>query len=158
LHDAADFIVAADHRIELAAPREFDQIAPVLFESAECRFRVLRSHAMAAAHRSQCLQDRFARGAILGQKLRGLILANGGDRQEDVLGGNVLILELLRFDEGAFENFVRRRAHLLLHRARHFRDAPETRFNLARQSVRTHAETRQQGRNDAVLLRDERAQ
>ncbi len=158
LHDAADFIVAADHRIELAAPREFDQVAPVLFEGAEGRFRILRSHAMAAAHRGQRLQDRFARGAILGQKFRGLILANGGDGQQDVLGGNVFVLELLRFDESAFENFVRRRAHLLLHRSRHFRDAPEPSFNFTRESVRTHAEPREQRRDDAILLRDERAQ
>ena len=75
-----------------------------------------------------------------------------------MLGGNVFVLELLRFDESAFEDFVRRRAHLLLHRSRHFRDAPEPRFDFARQSVRTHAEPREQGRDDPILLRDERAQ
>src|SRR5579864_5891827 len=53
---------------------------------------------------------------------------------------------------------VRRRAHLLLHRACHLRDAPKTRFNLARQSIRAHAEAREQRWNDAVLLRDERAE
>ena len=158
LHDAADFIVAADHRIELAAPREFDQVAPVLFERSESRFGILRRHAMAAAHRGQRLQNRFARRSILGKKFRGLILANRGDGQQDVLGGNVFILELLRFDESAFEYFVRRRAHLLLHRSRHFRDAPEPVLDFARESVRTHAEPREQGRDDAVLLRDERAQ
>ena len=32
LHDAADFLVAADHRIELAAPRQFRQVARVLLQ------------------------------------------------------------------------------------------------------------------------------
>ena len=72
LHDAADFIVAADHRIEFAAPRQFDQVAAVLFERAESRFGILRSHAMAAAHGRERLQNRFARRAMLGQQLGGV--------------------------------------------------------------------------------------
>ena len=35
---------------------------------------------------------------------------------------------------------------------------PSRVFNFARESVRTHAEPREQRRDDAVLLRDERAQ
>ena len=74
LHDAADFIVAADDRIEFAAPRQFDQVAAVLFQRAERRFRILRRHAVAAAHGRERLQDRFARRAMLGQQLGGMDL------------------------------------------------------------------------------------
>ncbi len=37
-------------------------------------------------------------------------------------------------------------------------NAPKRTFNLARQRFRTHAQPREQRRNDAVMLRDERAQ
>ena len=39
LHDAADFLVAADHRIELALPRPIDQIDAVSLQRLELFFR-----------------------------------------------------------------------------------------------------------------------
>ena len=99
LHHAADFIVAADHGIEFPAPRELDQVAAVLFEGAECGLRILRSHAVAAAHGCERLQNCFARRAMLGQQFGRFIFADRGNRKQDVLGGNVLVLELLGFDE-----------------------------------------------------------
>ena len=41
LHHAADFVVAADDRIELAAARRFGQVARILLQRAECRSRDL---------------------------------------------------------------------------------------------------------------------
>ena len=95
---------------------------------------------------------------MLGEQFAGLVLADGGDGQKDVLGGNIFVLELLGFDESPFEDFVRGRAHLLLHRSRHLRDAPETSFDFARESIWTHAQPRQQWGNDAIVLSNKRTQ
>ena len=50
LDDAADFLVAADHRIELALARELGQVAPVAGERLVGGLRVLRGDALVAAH------------------------------------------------------------------------------------------------------------
>ncbi len=106
LHHAADFIVPANHRIEFPAPGQLDQIAAVLFESAERGFRILRSDAMAAAHRGERLQNGFAGRPMLGEQFRGWIFTYRGDGQQNVLGGNIFILELLGLDKRAFQNFI----------------------------------------------------
>ena len=49
LDDAADLLVAADHRIELALPRELGQVAPVPLERLVLAFGVLVGDALAAA-------------------------------------------------------------------------------------------------------------
>ena len=49
LDDAADLLVAADHRIELALRGELGQVAAVPLERFVGRFRVLRGDALAAA-------------------------------------------------------------------------------------------------------------
>jgi hypothetical protein len=51
LDHAANLLVAADHRIELARlRRQLGQIAAVFFERFVGRFGILRGHALAAAH------------------------------------------------------------------------------------------------------------
>ena len=52
LDDAADFLVAADHRIELALPRQLGQVAAVAFERLIRAFGVLVRHALRSADRS----------------------------------------------------------------------------------------------------------
>jgi hypothetical protein len=56
LDDAADFFVAADHRIELAATRERRQIAPVFFERLIFVLGILIRDPLRAAHRLQRLE------------------------------------------------------------------------------------------------------
>ena len=51
LHHAANFFIAADDGIELAAAREIGEVARVLFERAIGGFRILRRDAVAAANR-----------------------------------------------------------------------------------------------------------
>jgi hypothetical protein len=61
LHDAADLFVAADHGVELAAPRLLGQIDGVAFERLVFRFRILIGHALRAAHGHQ----RFQNGVVV---------------------------------------------------------------------------------------------
>ena len=49
LDDAADFLIAADHRIELALTGPLDQIDPVFLEGLEFFLGVLIGHSGAAA-------------------------------------------------------------------------------------------------------------
>ena len=54
LDDAADLLVAADDRIELALGGELREVAAVLFERLVGRLRILRGDALIAAHFLQC--------------------------------------------------------------------------------------------------------
>ena len=55
LHDAADFIFAANHRVELALAGGFRQVVRVAFQRLVLGFRILVGDALAAAHRNQGL-------------------------------------------------------------------------------------------------------
>ena len=66
--DAADLLVAADDRIELALARELGEVAAVLLERLVLRLGVLIGDARAAAHRLQRLQHRVARDAGCSQR------------------------------------------------------------------------------------------
>ena len=64
LDDAADLLVAADHRIELALARELGQVAAVALERLVGAFGVLAGDALRAADRSSsACEDRVARDA-----------------------------------------------------------------------------------------------
>src|SRR6185369_3740615 len=57
LDGAADLLVAADHRIELALARELGQVAPVFLERLIRALRILRGDALRSADRRERLED-----------------------------------------------------------------------------------------------------
>ncbi len=63
LDDAANLLVAADDRIELAAAGELGQVLGVLLKGLIFRLRVLVSDALAAAHAGQAFEHRLVRRA-----------------------------------------------------------------------------------------------
>ena len=65
LDHAADLLVAADHRIELALAGQLGQVAAVSFERLVGALGILRGHALRAADRGQRLEDRVLRRAEL---------------------------------------------------------------------------------------------
>ena len=65
LDDAADLLVAADDRIELALARELGQVAAVALERLVGAFGILAGDALRAAHARQRLEDRVLRDAAL---------------------------------------------------------------------------------------------
>ena len=57
LHGASDFVVAADHRIDLSLASELGEIAAILFQSLVFAFGVLIGHALVAADALQALHE-----------------------------------------------------------------------------------------------------
>ena len=69
LHDAADFVFAADHRVELALAGGLGQVVGVALQGLVLGFGILVGDALAAAHRDQGLEDGVMRGAGAVQQL-----------------------------------------------------------------------------------------
>jgi hypothetical protein len=63
LDDAADLVVAADDRVDLAVAGAGGEVLPVLLQRGEVLLRVLAGDAVAAAHLLQRLQQLFAADA-----------------------------------------------------------------------------------------------
>src|SRR5271155_1684114 len=158
LHHAPDFLVAPDHRVQLATPRQVRQIPPVLFQRAIGGFRILRSHPVAAANRGHRLQNRLVARARADQRLGRRIFFRRGDGQQNMLGRNVLILQPLHLVERVLQNLVRRRTQILLRDAGNFRQPRDLLLHVTRDRRRRHPQLLQQRRHHAVALRHQRPQ
>ena len=102
LDHAADLLVAADHRVELPALGSLGQVAAELLQRLVGALRILRGDALAAAH-------------VLDSREQ-LVARDGVEREQQVLGRDVVVLELLRLVRRAVEHLRERgrRAGLLL--------------------------------------------
>ena len=92
LDDAADLVVPADDRVELALLGERGQVAAELLERLVGALRVLRRDALAAAHLLERAQHLLAREDVEGE--------------QQVLGRDVVVLELARLLLGAVEHLA----------------------------------------------------
>ncbi len=81
-----------------------------------------------------------------------------GQRQEHVLGRNILVLEVFGFVKSALNRFIEGLAELLLGEPADLGQATQCRFYVAGQRLGTHPETRQQRRHNAVTLFHQRAE
>ena len=90
LDDAADLLVAADDRIELAGLRERGQVAPVLLERLVRALGILRRDLLPAAHVLQRLEQRVARDDL--------------EREQEVLDRDELVSERAHLVERAVEH------------------------------------------------------
>src|SRR6185369_4925519 len=100
--DAAHLVVPADGRVELAVARELGEVLRVLLERAVLALRLGRGDARAAADALHRLAHAVGPGAGAAQRVaRGPLLLARGD--EEVLGGHVLVLQLLRLVLGAVD-------------------------------------------------------
>ena len=93
LDHATDLVVAADHRVELALRRGLGQVAAVALKRLELVLGVLVGDAVAAAHLGERLEQLVAGRAGRAQRVAGLA-GVGGERQQQVLGRDVLVAEL----------------------------------------------------------------
>ncbi len=109
LHGAADFLVAADDRVDLSLPGHLDQIAAVALQGLVFVFGILVGHALAAANFLQRGEDRVVIDAADGKDFLRLAL-HLGQGQQQMLGGNVFILEPVGFLLGLIEDIVQRPA------------------------------------------------
>jgi hypothetical protein len=103
LDDAANLGVAADDRVKISLPGQFDQIAPVFFERLEFLFGILVGDLMAAADGFESVQNILFFDPVHFQKAFDLIV-NLRQRNQQVLGRNELILHLLRHVLRRFED------------------------------------------------------
>ena len=99
LDDAADLLVAADDRIELALARELGQVAAVPLERLVRALGILVGDALRAADRGQrlrgcasCVTPRCCSSRAAGERPASAAIAS-----EQVLGADVLVLEPLGF-------------------------------------------------------------
>src|SRR5579885_2339073 len=106
LHHAANFLIAANHGVQLRFARQLGQVARVLFQGSVGSLGILRSDALAAPHARQRLQNRLVRSAIALEDLAGRVAVLPGNCQKHVLGRDVLILEAVGFAESVLEHVV----------------------------------------------------
>ena len=90
LDHAADLLVASDHRVELSLLGRLGQVAAELLERLVAALGILRGDALPAAHLLDPRQDLLARHRL--------------EREEQVLGRDVVVLELLALPVGAVEH------------------------------------------------------
>ncbi len=102
LDRAADLVVAADHRVELAQAGALGQVEAILVERLALALGVLRIDILAAAHRLQRLFQRLAiePGVLQQPAAIALVLGQG---EEEHLRGDELVAGLLRFLVGDVE-------------------------------------------------------
>jgi hypothetical protein len=102
LHGAADFVVATDHRVELALGGALGEVDAVLLQRFALALGLLRIDALTAAHGHDRRLQRLARQAVLLRQPPGLALVLGQGEQEH-LAGDELVAALLRFLVGQVE-------------------------------------------------------
>ena len=90
LDHTADFLVAADHRVELAFLRRSGEVASELLERLVGLLRVLRGHALAAAHRLDLRLELITRDDV--------------EREQEMLRRDVVVFQPLRLVAGLVEH------------------------------------------------------
>ena len=115
LHDAADFLIAADDGIEVAFAGFGGQVATVFCEGFILGFGGLAGDALAAAHGGQALHDGVVVDAVAFQQLAYVTVTGRGHRHEEMLGGGVLVLHVGGDGFGFFEKLCQIAAHAHFH-------------------------------------------
>ncbi len=103
LHRAADLLVAADDRIELAVAGQLGQVARVLRQRLVLPLGLGIGHALGAADLGQRLHEGLPADAGVLQRAAGGAVVLGQQRQQEVLARDVLVLELLGLLAGFLE-------------------------------------------------------
>ena len=104
LDHAANLFIAADDRIQFPPSRKFRQVLGVTVQRLVFALRALIGHSLVAAHRGQSLQDRVPGGAHGGQQHLRRIFLELGQRQQQMLGRNVLVFKVLRLFRGVIQH------------------------------------------------------
>ena len=157
LNDAADFLVAADHRIELALARELGQVATVALERLIGALGVLARDALRAAHARQRGEDLVAGQPALGQQTRGGGAAGlGRDADQQVFGADEVVLQPRGFGFRQIGDDLQPRRETRLRAAVRLRDLGQQLARRARDLGRIDRHLAEHFRHDAFVLLDER--
>ena len=152
LDGAADFVVATDHRVELALTGAFGEVDAVFFQRLALPFGLLVLYALAAAHGGDSKFERFARKPVLPGQAAGFTLVVADDEQEH-LAGDELVTALLRFLVGEIEQVgqIATDLHLAVV-AFDFRQALDRLIERGRERLHIGSRLGQQRRGRAVVL------
>ena len=103
LDRAADLVVAADHRVELALLGALGEVDRVLLQRLALAFGLGRVHALAAAHRVDRGLQRLLRQAVVARELAGdaFVVRH---REQEHLARDVAVAPLLRFLVGGVQD------------------------------------------------------
>src|SRR6185312_9581699 len=156
LDHAPNFLVAPDHRIELAPPCQLRQVFRVFLQRLVLCLGILVRHPLRPAHRGQALQDRIMRRAQAGQQQLRAVVLRLRQRQQQVLGRDVLILEGFGLFERALENTIQRGRSSWLRPAAHLGQLIQCLLNLEPQLRSRHANLLQHRHNYAFAVLDQR--
>jgi hypothetical protein len=153
LDDAANLLIAADDRIELAASREFGEVFAVLFQGLEFGFGVLVGDALRAAHGGEGFEDGIVGCAHGGEGVAGGVSFGLRQREEEVLGGDEVVLEGVGFFAGAVENLLQGRGHGGLGiRAGDFGELGDGRVGSGEKLLHTDAHALEDGKDDTLAV------
>jgi hypothetical protein len=100
LDNAPDLVIAADDRVELPLLCQLGQVASELFERLVCALGILRRDALPAAHVLESSEE--------------LVAGNDVESEQEVLGGDELVLQLAHLVLGGVEGPPERRRNLRL--------------------------------------------
>jgi len=155
LNHPANFVVAADHRIELALARQIGQIAAVLFQGLVLLLGIGIGDALGAANPHESLQNFVAAGAVFLEKLARLAGVVDHGKQQ-VFGGNVFVLQRVGLGLGIFDNLFEPRRDIALARAAgNLRQSIERLLQPIGQIAQRHAELLQDRRDHAFFLTEQ---
>ncbi len=114
LDHPADLFVTADDWVELAPACLVRQVTPVFLERLILVLGIRIRHALRTPHRFQGRVDPVSGGTGLTQKGRCFALRLGDDAKQQMLGGDVLVLETVHLFEGRHQHGSECRTYLSL--------------------------------------------
>ena len=153
LDGAADFVIAADHRVQFAHAGTFGQVDAILLERLALVFGVGAIHVLPTAHCVDGALQRLAQQAVVTDHLANICFAVC-QRQQKQLTGDELVtaLDRLLFRRLQQTHHVAANLHLHLLLAVHGRQFCNRRLACRQQTVDVHAGALQQRPGPVVLL------
>ncbi len=159
LDDAADLLVAADHRIELVLAGQRGQVAAVALERLVLALGVLVGHALAAADGDERLEHAIVGDAVARQRLgAGRAAGLADQREQQVLGADELVLEAGQLALGLLQHAAQARGKAGVRRAVGLGQLGQLLLHVAADGGRVDLELAQDVGHDAARLRDQRRQ
>ena len=151
LDGSADFIVAANHRVQLADAGTFGQVDAVFLEGFTLPFGVGTAHGLTTPHGVDGRLQTLARKSIVLAQAPcfGLAVCQGQQKQ---FAGNECITSLDGFLFGRLQQFDQVRPHLHLVLARHLRQTCHGRLKGLQQTLDLNASTLQEGFGPFILF------
>ncbi|MDH6595062.1 hypothetical protein M2165_004951 [Variovorax sp. TBS-050B] len=150
LDRAADFLVAADHRVELAEACALGEVEAVFLERLALAFGIGAVHALAAAHGVDGRFERLARQAVLARDAADVRLAVGHGQQKE-FACDELVVALDGFLLGGLQHLGELGPDLDDVVALHLGQLPHGLFGRLGEALHVHAGTLEQRARSVVL-------